>query len=210
MHQASLSGDLTTVTRFQVDLASGEAKLRRPLCKCKGVNGRAALVTLCPKVSGSVGALAPLRSSEKGSSMLSSVLAQCSTNDAKVSPVAAHVRVAAPILASPAEHKPPPPVWRRCVRALDLETLLRGAAPLPEFQDCVELWNDEQDPHSTAWLRVRVLCTETFWVASIRNFVRVNGVMARVVDTRYVCRCGGEVSSMTRDCLCHAMAFAMR
>lgn len=33
-------------SRPAVDLASGMAKLRRPLCKCKGVNGRAALVTL--------------------------------------------------------------------------------------------------------------------------------------------------------------------
>ena len=34
----------TFYARAAVDLASGEAKLRRPLCKCKGTNGRAPLL----------------------------------------------------------------------------------------------------------------------------------------------------------------------
>ena len=35
---------------------------------------------------------------------------------------------------------------------------------------------------------VNVFCAEAFWMAYLRCFVRVNGVMARVVDTRFVCR----------------------
>ena len=60
------------------------------------------------------------------------------------------------------------------------------------FEDEVDLWRDDQDPHSLSTLRARVLCTERAWTVSLRFFVRVNGVMARVIDTRLQCR-GGEV-----------------
>ena len=44
------------------------------------------------------------------------------------------------------------------------------------------------DPHSKSLLRARVLCTPSAIVAYLRCFVRVNGVRARVLDTRFVIR----------------------
>ena len=51
----------------------------------------------------------------------------------------------------------------------------------------MDLWKDDHDPQSLSLLRVRVLCTPAFWLCSLRCFVRVNGVRARVLDTRYLC-----------------------
>jgi len=50
------------------------------------------------------------------------------------------------------------------------------------------LLQDNLDPQSRSTLRVRVVCTGSLLLASLRCFVRVNGVAARVVDTRYLLR----------------------
>ena len=41
-----------------------------------------------------------------------------------------------------------------------------------------------------ALLRARVCVSENFWVAYVRCFIRLDGVMSRVIDTRYSCRLG--------------------
>ena len=49
----------------------------------------------------------------------------------------------------------------------------------------MDLWRDDLDPHSFGFFRVRVRAHERFWVAYSRFFIRVNGVRARVIDTRF-------------------------
>ena len=165
MHLPPQPDQTSFYSRPAVDLASGTAKLRRPLCKCKGVNGRAALVTLA----------APAKQAKPPKS-----------------PWPPHVTLREVPLSSPqptaAEEPPPPPpppAWRPTDEPLALEVRLRRASS-PAFTDAVELWRDDQDPQSLSWLRCRVLCARDFWVASVRCFVRVNGVRARLLDTRYV------------------------
>ncbi|EOD28619.1 hypothetical protein EMIHUDRAFT_114135 [Emiliania huxleyi CCMP1516] len=120
----------TFYARAAVDLADGPARLRRPLCKCRGASGRPPLVPVSDPHP----------------------LADCE-----------------PAPPSP----PPPPRWRRAAEELDLASLLR---------------EDNLDPQSRSTLRVRVVCTGSLLLASLRCFVRVNGVAARVVDTRYLLR----------------------
>ena len=47
-------------------------------------------------------------------------------------------------------------------------------------------------PHSFSFLRARVFVGAAFWCAYLRCFVKVNGVMARVLDTRFVCKGAGR------------------
>ncbi|KAH8053463.1 hypothetical protein JL720_14670 [Aureococcus anophagefferens] len=54
---------------------------------------------------------------------------------------------------------------------------------------------DDLDPHSFAFFRVRVRFAGKFWVAFSRFFIRVNGVLARVLDTRFV----GDESRVLRE-----------
>ena len=63
-------------------------------------------------------------------------------------------------------------------------TRMTGGTPWPRFFDSVDLWLDNLDPQSLSLLRVRVFFAADFWVACLRCFVRVNGVKARVLDTR--------------------------
>ena len=46
-------------SRPAVDLARGQAQLRRPLCKCRGTNGRAPLVSVGPAARDAASAIAP-------------------------------------------------------------------------------------------------------------------------------------------------------
>ena len=57
---------------------------------------------------------------------------------------------------------------------------------MPASCRSVDLWEDNLDPHSKSFLRVRVLCTPSLIVAYLRCFVRVNGVRVRLLDTRFV------------------------
>ena len=57
----------------------------------------------------------------------------------------------------------------------------------PPFVESIDFWLDDLEPHSTSSLSARVLCTDAFWVIQLRCFVRVNGVRARVLDTRFAC-----------------------
>ncbi|KAH8064093.1 hypothetical protein JL721_8499 [Aureococcus anophagefferens] len=105
---------------------------------------------------------------------------------------------------------PPPPPWRATAEAVDIEALLAAHPAPPPFEDSVELWcvfrllwnlqtycrrRDDLDPHSFAFFRVRVRFAGKFWVAFSRFFIRVNGVLARVLDTRFV----GDESRVLRE-----------
>ena len=73
----------------------------------------------------------------------------------------------------------------------DVAALLRkhpGSIRQPLMSDTVHLWLDNLDPHSLSFLRASVIVTECFWAVQLRCFVRVNGVMARVLDTQLTCR----------------------
>ena len=112
--------------------------------------------------------------------------------------------------AAPPAAPPPPPPWRATAEAVDIERLLAAHPAPPPFEDSVELWcvfrllgnlqtycrrRDDLDPHSFAFFRVRVRFAGKFWVAFSRFFIRVNGVLARVLDTRFV----GDESRVLRE-----------
>ena len=80
---------------------------------------------------------------------------------------------------------PPPPPWKPTKETLDLEALIAADGRAPRFEESVDLWRDDLDPHSFGFFRVRVRANERFWVAYSRFFIRVNGVRARVIDARF-------------------------
>ena len=80
---------------------------------------------------------------------------------------------------------PPPPQWKPTKETLDLEALIAADGRAPRFEESVDLWRDDLDPHSFGFFRVRVRAHERFWVAYSRFFIRVNGVRARVIDVRF-------------------------
>ena len=80
---------------------------------------------------------------------------------------------------------PPPPEWQPTEQTIDMQALLQSEEA--QFSDTVDLWIDNQDPASLSSLSVKVCVTKSFWAVCLRCFVRVNGVMARVLNTRFVC-----------------------
>ena len=94
--------------------------------------------------------------------------------------------------------------WKPTKETLDLEALIAADGRAPLFEESVDLWRDDLDPHSFGFFRVRVRANERFWVAYSRFFIRVrvprllplldgasmastqvNGVRARVIDARF-------------------------
>lgn len=75
--------------------------------------------------------------------------------------------------------------WKPTKETLDLEALIAADGRAPLFEESVDLWRDDLDPHSFGFFRVRVRAHERFWVAYSRFFIRVNGVRARVIDARF-------------------------
>ena len=94
--------------------------------------------------------------------------------------------------------------WKPTKETLDLEALIAADGRAPRFEESVDLWRDDLDPHSFGFFRVRVRANERFWVAYSRFFIRVrvprllplldgasmastqvNGVRARVIDARF-------------------------
>jgi hypothetical protein len=61
----------------------------------------------------------------------------------------------------------------------------------------VNLWLDNLDPQSLSFLRISVLVGDTFWAVQLRCYVRVNGVMARVVDTKLTCKSTSLAAQVT-------------
>lgn len=86
---------------------------------------------------------------------------------------------------------PPPPRWMPTTETLVLEALIAADGHAPLFEESVDLWRDDLDPHSFGFFRVRVRAHERFWVAYSRFFIRVRvrrlrllgGVFAVVVTT---------------------------
>ena len=66
------------------------------------------------------------------------------------------------------------------------------------FGDSIDFWLNNLDPQSLSFLRVRVMVTAHFWCIDLRNFIRVNGVMARVVETRLLCRADNQAAAPTQ------------
>ena len=123
-----------------------QAKLRAPLCKCKGIGGRAAFINF-----------------------------SCAATEA-APPASANLFEPAPVAT---------PEWAPSSERVDIKALI-GTEPRPQFLDTVELYEDDLHECGSVILRTRVYMARGFWVAYIRCFVRVEGVMGRVVDTRYV------------------------
>ena len=46
-------------------------------------------------------------------------------------------------------------------------------------------------PHISVYLQVKLVVAQGFWIACLRCLVRVNGVMARLIDTRFICQADG-------------------
>eukprot|EP00536_Pseudo-nitzschia_multiseries_P014964 jgi/Psemu1/216410/e_gw1.795.17.1 len=72
--------------------------------------------------------------------------------------------------------------------------LKRAAAQNPHrpfaFRDDVDLWEDDLHESGLAWLKARTFVCREGWACLLRNFVRVDGVRCRVIDTRYAHRFG--------------------
>ena len=60
---------------------------------------------------------------------------------------------------------PPPPAWAPTAEAVDLEGLIASDPAPPAFEETVDLWRDDLDPHSFGFFRVRVRVHAGFWVA---------------------------------------------
>jgi hypothetical protein len=67
------------------------------------------------------------------------------------------------------------------------------------FCRTVDLWLDNLDPQSLSFLRAAVMMGSGFWALQLRCFVRVNGVMARVIDTKFTCDFGGGANGAAAD-----------
>ena len=163
--------------RPAVDLAKGKATLRKAMCNC--TNGRTPLLSAAAAPATASVCVSPsghVNSSEDGTAVSAETVA--------------------------ATLRPPPPLWapqtaptQTAARHTDLSLLLRSdprtTAP---FFDTLNLWLDNLDPHSLSFLRVSVVVADTFWFVQQRCFVRVNGVMARVIDTKLSCAFGDKAN----------------
>ena len=71
--------------------------------------------------------------------------------------------------------------------ALMSELSLRSLPPPPVIT--IDLWLNNLYPPILSFLRHSVLVVQDFlWAVQLRCYLRVNGVMARVVDTKLTCR----------------------
>ena len=85
----------------------------------------------------------------------------------------------------------PPPQWTPTSEIIDHGLLLKKAGS-PLFTDTINLYEDILSDNGVSFMRARVFVGKTFWFAYLRCFVRVNGVVARVIDTRYTYRSGDD------------------
>lgn len=130
----------------------GPARLRKPICKCKGDGGRAPFVQRKNlRNSTSQGISNKDYNSQKDRS--SSIMPQWepATKDHKV----------------------------------DIESMIQKH-PRPICYEIVDLYEDDLHDNGTCFLKAKVYVTQVGWAGLLRCFVRVDGVMARVLDTRYI------------------------
>ncbi|OEU06032.1 TIP41-like protein, partial [Fragilariopsis cylindrus CCMP1102] len=55
-----------------------------------------------------------------------------------------------------------------------------------KFRDDITLWEDDLHDNGTAWLKVRTFVCKEGWACLLRNYIRVDNVLVRVIDTRYI------------------------
>ena len=196
----SSNGD-SCYARPAVDLARGKSKLREALCNC--TNGRTPLIRRPASVS------AHLMSPHLSPSPQQSVAPRSSkASSASMVHEGKEKRALLP---------PPPPGWLPAPaeeqKNTDIAAMMREELPLPQpptaleepcsrpekypFFDTVDFWLDNLDPHSLSFLRASVVATSSFWAVQLRFFVRVNGVKARLIDTKFTCRFEASSESAT-------------
>mmetsp|Transcript_20317 Transcript_20317/g.42364 ORF Transcript_20317/g.42364 Transcript_20317/m.42364 type:complete len:689 (+) Transcript_20317:63-2129(+) len=124
----------------------------------------------------------------EGSAKLRAPLCKCIGGRQVLAPLSEKLSGASPppspdqVLFSPSCPTPP---WTPTTAPFSIESVLAANSP-PTFNASVPLWLQNLDPHSLSCLNVHVASGPGYWVAYLRCFVRVNGVMARVLDTRYI------------------------
>lgn len=82
----------------------------------------------------------------------------------------------------PVEH------WEPANVAFDMERLLRSITKPLYYSKPVFFWVQNLDPQSFSFLMGHVLVADDFMVASLRCFVRVNGVRVRLLGTQFIVR----------------------
>jgi len=140
------------------NLADGRVQLRQPLCKCVG--GR----TPCAGIA---------RSIENEKKILNnnrSVQSMPKTNDSRD-----HLVFPLPIGS-----------WVPTDETFDMEELLKTETVPLHYTQPVLFWVQNLDPQSYSSLTGHVLVAKRFVVASIRCFVRVNGVSVRILDSKFI------------------------
>eukprot|EP00941_MAST-03F_sp_MAST-3F-sp1_P003301 g3301.t1 len=137
-------------SRPSIDLASGPAKLRKPLCKC--INGGAPLVS-------------PLFQNRPNFNFnfkrLKNENLWCNQKQRNTA-------------------------WLPTSHRIDFENLMKNN-PVPMHRSKIDFWINNLDPQSFSFLRAKIFVCAEFWALCLRCFVRVNGVMARVIETRFLC-----------------------
>ena len=141
----------TFVARPAVDLASGSARLRQPLCKCKGIGGRPSFISSSGESA--CNAFAP-------TAPLPAPAAEAPSEAGQVG------------LATTPSWSPAPEGER-----VNLETLLPRRH---DFVDSVDLFEDSLHDFGMATLRSRVLVGDGFWMAYIRFFLRLDNHFVRL------------------------------
>ena len=183
------------IARPAADLACGEARLRKPLCKCKGYGGRVPLV----RAKGAAAACAIMNAPNAGhrGNTTTTTAVNTSLSSSRIHP--------SPSSSSNGEGendrvhdeaKGPervPPKWVPSDEEVDVRRLVASDRRPPLFYDNVDLYEDDMHECGMLMLRARVVVTENFIVAYQRYFLRVDGVRARVLDSRYVIRRGSTV-----------------
>ena len=154
-----------------------KVKVRKPKCKCKSDGGRAPLV---PTSNNSID----------------------STNNKKAAPLSPSLspqQIVPSLL-------PPTPQWvLEDAYTVDIEGMLRKAVVTAThkqkpflFREDVDLWEDDLHDNGTAWLKARCFVCDEGWACLLRNFIRVDGVMCRVIDTRYIYKFGNTSSNSNK------------
>lgn len=134
--------------RAELNLACGQAKLRNPLCNCRGTP-RPVLSMPPPEVSKSD--------------------STCMQQSPWLLPSSSR------------------PAWQRLDDVdIDWQGLLRSEQPL--FVDQVDLFQDDMHDFGLSHLFVRIWVASTFWLVTLRYFLRVESICSKVIESRFLCR----------------------
>ena len=90
---------------------------------------------------------------------------------------------------TPQESSPlPVEPWKPTDEPFDVQSLLKTESEPLHYTQPIYFWIQNLDPHSFSFLMGHALVGKEFIVASLRCFVRVNGVRVRVLDTKFILR----------------------